>query len=136
MSVTVNRLEASSFVDHIRLQFENEPTRYDDFITIMKAYKKLRSVLLSSLLCCCLLSSAACRISDLEVVVRICELFVGYPTLVKEFNAFLPNGYRLEPSDLIGGDEAYITLNTPDGVTVYPRDYPMNRSGIGALNSH
>lgn len=61
---------------------------------------------------------------------------MGYPTLVKEFNAFLPNGYRLEPSDLTGGDEAYITLNTPDGVTVYPRDYPRNRLGAGALNSH
>jgi len=114
--MSLNRIEALSFVDHIRLQFENEPTRYDDFITTMKAYKKL-------------------RINDLETVIRICELFVGYPTLIKEFNTFLPNGYRLQPSDPTEGDEAYITLNTPDGVTVYPRDYPR-RSGGGALNSH
>jgi len=131
--MSVNRLEALSFVDHIRLQFENEPTRYDDFITIMKAYKKLRSVLLSNLFFCSLPSH---RINDLEAVIRICELFLEHPTLVKEFNAFLPNGYRLEPSDRMEGDEAYITLSTPDGVTVYPRDYPRSRSGSGALNSH
>lgn len=66
------------------------------------------------------------------MVVKICELLVGYPSLVKEFNAFLPRGYFLEPSE---EGEAYITLNTPEGVTVYPRDYTRTQLDSGASRS-
>ena len=64
------------------------------------------------------------RIGNNEVVVRVCEVLNGYPSLVKEFNSFLPQGYILEPSSPTKGHEAFITLNTPEGVTVFPRDYP------------
>jgi len=101
---------ADSFVDNIELQFEGDPSRYKEFISIMKAYKKS-------------------RLSDNDVVIRICELLVGYPSLVKEFNAFLPNGYFLVPSE---EEEAYITLKTPEGETVYPGDYSGKQLGLTA----
>lgn len=70
-----------------------------------------------------LLNNLFTRLSDSDVVIRICELLVGYPSLVKEFNAFLPNGYSLVPSDMPEEGDPYITLKTPEGETVYPRDY-------------
>ncbi|KAF9521900.1 paired amphipathic helix [Crepidotus variabilis] len=110
MASKTNTAVAVNFLDNIKLQCENDPSKYSDFLSIMKAYKKR-------------------RISNDEVVLRICELFNGYPSLIREFNSFLPPGYVLEPSSAREESEPYITLNTPEGVTVYPRDYAVRRMG-------
>ena len=68
-------------------------------------------------------------------MIRICELFVGYPSLVNEFNAFLPNGYFLVPSAIREEGDPYITLKTPEGETVYPRDYTRKPLASGTSSS-
>ena len=51
MTTTMNKVgaakevNADNFVDHIELQFNGDPSRYKEFISIMKAYKKSRYVL-------------------------------------------------------------------------------------------
>ena len=133
MSSRLNKVDAVNFVDNIKLQFEGDPSRYNEFITIMKAYKKSRYFLFSPIFFTT--HSILYRIDDSEVVTMICELLVGYPTLVKEFNAFLPAGYFLEPSDREEG-EAYITVNRPEGpVTVYPQDKTRTQLVSGPTSS-
>jgi hypothetical protein len=122
MSSKLNKTGALSFLDHIKSQFEDEPSRYQDFLNLMKDYKLSRFVVLF-FWGIDIRSNFRSRIDNNEVVLQICELFNGYPSLVKEFNAFLPHGYTLEPSGLEESDEAYIRLNTPEGVSIYPRDY-------------
>ena len=66
-----------------------------------------------------------CSIGPGDVVLQIAALFNGYPKLAKEFNVFLPQGYNLQPFG--EGKASYMILNTPDGTTVYPRDYVRQR---------
>ncbi|CAA7260566.1 unnamed protein product [Cyclocybe aegerita] len=95
--------EAVSFLDEIKLQFQRDPGKYDRFLDIMRDFR-------------------GNVISTHEVLVRISALFNGYPELVRGFNQFLPAGYKLEPSTDSSGRSA-VLLNTPQGVTMYPRDY-------------
>jgi hypothetical protein len=134
----MGQVNANSFLDIVEHEFKhpNDPSRflrYNEFISIMKAYKTSRYVLTyfmdDSLI------AFFTRLSNSEVVIKICELLVGYPSLVKKFNAFLPNGYFLVPSDMREEGEPYITLKTPEGDTVYPRDYARKQLGSGSLCS-
>lgn len=44
MSSKLNKTGALSFLDHIKSQFEDEPSRYQDFLNLMKDYKLSRFV--------------------------------------------------------------------------------------------
>ncbi|KAF9525752.1 paired amphipathic helix [Crepidotus variabilis] len=103
----LNRDEAVSFVDNVRYSFEQDPGKYDRFLDIMKDLK-------------------ANVIDPGDVIVQIAALFNGHPSLAREFNAFLPPGYRLHPTG--EGPSSCIILYTPEGNTVYPRDYARRGS--------
>jgi len=100
------RTEAVSFVDNVKSQFEHDPRKYQRFLDIMKDLK-------------------GNVIGPGDVVLQIAALLNGYPDLAKEFNSFLPKGYRLQP--FMEGKTSYMILNTPEGTTVYPRDYVRQR---------
>lgn len=42
MSTRSNPADALNFLDNIQLQFQQDPSKYSDFLSIMKAYKKRR----------------------------------------------------------------------------------------------
>lgn len=115
------KTEAISFVDNVKSQFVNDPQKYHKFLDIMKRLKG--NVCVLTFLDFILLTDhvAFCRIDPGDVVLQIAALFNGYPDLTREFNAFLPPGYRLQPRG--EGVSSCIILSTPEGTTVYPRDY-------------
>ncbi|KAJ3479912.1 hypothetical protein NLI96_g8724 [Meripilus lineatus] len=91
--------DALRFLDDIKLQFRDRPYVYTSFLDLMKDFKSL-------------------RIDTPSVLERVARLFHGYPHLLEQFNAFLPDGYRIEYT--VDPNKVYIvTLVTPYG-TVSP----------------
>lgn len=69
---------AMDFLYKVRVQYSNNPTVYNQFLEIMKDFK-----------------SGA--IDTPEVITRVKSLFRGNDYLIREFNAFLPPGFKIEP---------------------------------------
>ena len=69
--------DALSYLDKVKLQFQDQPQVYNDFLDIMKEFKSQ-------------------SIDTPGVIQRVSNLFRGHPELIVGFNTFLPPGYKIE----------------------------------------
>ncbi|KAG7097684.1 hypothetical protein E1B28_005009 [Marasmius oreades] len=91
----LNVTDALSYLDHVKVQFHDQPDVYNHFLDIMKEFKSQ-------------------QIDTPGVIKRVSHLFQGHPVLIQGFNTFLPAGYRIECSV----DARQITVTTPRGTTM------------------
>jgi len=68
--------DAKSYMGKVKRAFENEPEKYDNFVSIMRDFKSN-------------------KIDTTEVTSRISVLFREHRTLLNEFNRFLPTDSRI-----------------------------------------
>lgn len=96
----LNVRDALSYLDQVKLRFQDSPEVYNHFLDTMKDFKSQ-------------------SIDTPGVIDRVSSLFRGHPALIQGFNTFLPPGYRIECSDLSGTNPTggTITVTTPMGVT-------------------
>ncbi|PBL00703.1 PAH2 domain-containing protein [Armillaria gallica] len=120
----LNVTDALSYLDAVRVQFQDKPEVYIRVFDILKDYKN--------------------QVIDTPgVIQRVSQLFHGNPTLIGGFNTLLPVGYRINVSaDPL--DPNTITVTTPQGTTTQstnnfgiariqpPRDIP----GFGPNLAH
>ncbi|KAF8625181.1 hypothetical protein AX15_005490 [Amanita polypyramis BW_CC] len=90
----LNVTDALSYLDAVKVQFQDKPEVYNHFLDIMKDFKS--------------------QVIDTPgVIQRVSRLFHGNPSLIQGFNTFLPVGYRIDiSSDL---EPNTITVTTPLG---------------------
>lgn len=108
--------DALSYLDQVKVQFNEHPDVYNRFLDIMKDFK-----------------SGA--IDTPGVIGRVSQLFAGNPDLIQGFNTFLPPGYRIECG--ADNDPNTIRVTTPMGTTVssMPQPRPISRQGEAHDNS-
>ncbi|KAJ3417477.1 Transcriptional regulatory protein sin3 [Chytridiales sp. JEL 0842] len=75
----LNVKDALSYLDQVKLQFQDQPDVYNQFLDIMKDFKSQ-------------------SIDTPGVIERVSTLFRGHPALIMGFNTFLPPGYKIEVS--------------------------------------
>ncbi|KAH7914733.1 hypothetical protein BJ138DRAFT_1170371 [Hygrophoropsis aurantiaca] len=93
----LNVTDALSYLDAVKVQFQDKPDVYNHFLDIMKDFKS--------------------EVIDTPgVIERVSMLFHGNPYLIQGFNTFLPPGYRIEMS-ADPRDPNVITVTTPMGTT-------------------
>ncbi|KAJ6611497.1 hypothetical protein B0H10DRAFT_2224012 [Mycena sp. CBHHK59/15] len=93
----LNVTDALSYLDAVKIQFQDKPEVYNRFLDIMKDFKSQ-------------------AIDTPGVIQRVSRLFHGNPYLIQGFNTFLPLGYRIDISDN-PADPNTITVTTPMGTT-------------------
>ncbi|KAJ7292716.1 histone deacetylase complex, SIN3 component [Mycena rebaudengoi] len=97
MNRPLNVTDALSYLDAVKIQFQDKPEVYNRFLDIMKDFKS--------------------QVIDTPgVIQRVSRLFHGNPYLIQGFNTFLPMGYRIDISDN-PLDPNTITVTTPMGTT-------------------
>ncbi|KAK9360348.1 hypothetical protein V1504DRAFT_423614 [Lipomyces starkeyi] len=96
----LNVKDALSYLDQVKVQFQNQPDVYNRFLDIMKDFKSQ-------------------SIDTPGVIDRVSTLFSGHPNLIQGFNTFLPPGYRIECSS-DPSDPNPIRVTTPMGTTTRP----------------
>ncbi|ODV95612.1 hypothetical protein PACTADRAFT_50307 [Pachysolen tannophilus NRRL Y-2460] len=96
----LNVKDALSYLDQVKVQFQNQPDVYNHFLDVMKDFKSQ-------------------TIDTPGVIDRVSSLFRGHPNLIQGFNTFLPPGYRIECS-LDPSDPNPIRVTTPMGTTTRP----------------
>lgn len=74
----LNVQDAFSYLDKVKEQFKDSPQIYNQFLDIMNDFKYH-------------------NISTIDVIQRVSSLFKDHPSLIIEFNAFLPPGFFIEP---------------------------------------
>ncbi|KAI0938381.1 hypothetical protein AcW1_010256 [Taiwanofungus camphoratus] len=93
----LNVTDALSYLDSVKMQFQEKPDVYNRFLDIMKDFKSQ-------------------LIDTPGVIERVSHLFHGHPSLIQGFNTFLPAGYRIDcTTDALNPD--FITVTTPSGTT-------------------
>ena len=90
----LNVKDALSYLDQVKIQFNDEPDVYNRFLDIMKDFKSQ-------------------SIDTPGVIERVSALFRGNPMLISGFNTFLPPGYRIECST--NPHDPTIRVTTPLG---------------------
>lgn len=109
----LNVTDALSYLDAVKMQFQDKPEVYNQFLDIMKDFKS--------------------QVIDTPgVIQRVSMLFNGNPYLIQGFNTFLPLGYRIDISvDPL--DPNAITVTTPLGTTIQNTNStsPIPRTGLG-----
>ncbi|KAF8982848.1 Transcriptional regulatory protein sin3 [Entomortierella lignicola] len=101
----LNVRDALSYLDQVKVQFQDQPDVYNRFLDIMKDFKSQ-------------------NIDTPGVIERVSTLFKGHPTLISGFNTFLPPGYRIEC--LSSANEAnMIRVTTPSGHTTTQMGGPI-----------
>ncbi|OCH87472.1 hypothetical protein OBBRIDRAFT_814100 [Obba rivulosa] len=91
----LNVTDALSYLDAVKMQFQDKPDVYNHFLDIMKDFKS--------------------QVIDTPgVIERVSMLFHGNPYLIQGFNTFLPPGYRIELSTDPRNLDT-ITVTTPLG---------------------
>ncbi|CCL98092.1 uncharacterized protein FIBRA_00086 [Fibroporia radiculosa] len=91
----LNVTDALSYLDAVKMQFQDKPDVYNHFLDIMKDFKS--------------------QVIDTPgVIERVSMLFHGNPYLIQGFNTFLPPGYRIELSTDPRSLDT-ITVTTPMG---------------------
>ena len=123
----LNVTDALSYLDAVKVQFQDQPDVYNQFLDIMKDFKSQLYVWpftsRSSHAHLCY------RIDTPGVIRRVSHLFSGHPALIQGFNTFLPFGYRIECS-MDPQQSAIITVTTPSGTTIQStRDEPTGLTG-------
>ncbi|MCJ1377531.1 Transcriptional regulatory protein sin3 [Xylographa soralifera] len=89
--------DALSYLDQVKVRFQDHPDVYNKFLDIMKDFKSQ-------------------AIDTPGVIERVSTLFNGHPELIQGFNTFLPPGYRIECGT--NDDPNSIRVTTPMGTTV------------------
>ncbi|XBW34724.1 hypothetical protein QEN19_000291 [Hanseniaspora menglaensis] len=89
----LNVKDALSYLEEVKIQFYNRPAVYNSFLDIMKEFK-------------------AQTIDTPGVIERVSTLFTEYPLLIQGFNTFLPQGYKIEYSN-VPGDPFPVKVVTP-----------------------
>ncbi|KAG7882014.1 hypothetical protein KL935_001171 [Ogataea polymorpha] len=92
----LNVKDALSYLDQVKIQFQNQTDVYNNFLDIMKDFKSQ-------------------NIDTPGVIERVSTLFRGHPKLIDGFNTFLPQGFAIECSS---ADPNTIIVTTPMGKTV------------------
>eukprot|EP00127_Corallochytrium_limacisporum_P001852 Clim_evm7s88 gene=Clim_evmTU7s88 len=75
--------DALGYLDRVKMQFENQPHVYNQFLDTMKEFKSQ-------------------AIDTPGVIRRVSTLFEGHPELITGFNTFLPPGFQIDPSTVPG----------------------------------
>ncbi|EMD41871.1 hypothetical protein CERSUDRAFT_42152 [Gelatoporia subvermispora B] len=102
----LNVTDALSYLDAVKVQFQDKPDVYNHFLDIMKDFKS--------------------QVIDTPgVIERVSMLFHGNPYLIQGFNTFLPPGYRIELSTDPRNVDT-ITVTTPMGTMT------QSTTGFGA----
>ena len=142
----LNVTDALSYLDAVKMQFQDQPDVYNHFLDIMKDFKSqmyVRLFIFASGIpsffsrfqfpfCFPLKTDIqvhVCRIDTPGVIQRVSQLFNGHPSLIQGFNTFLPIGYRIECST-DAHDAHLITVTTPTGTTMQTTN---NGPGHGLL---
>ena len=86
--------DALSYLDQVKVRFNDQPDVYNRFLDIMKDFKSQ-------------------AIDTPGVIERVSNLFNGHPALIQGFNTFLPPGYRIECGTDDNPDAIRVT--TPSG---------------------
>ncbi|RDB29628.1 Paired amphipathic helix protein pst1 [Hypsizygus marmoreus] len=104
----LNVTDALSYLDAVKVQFQDKPEVYNRFLDIMKDFKS--------------------QVIDTPgVIQRVSRLFHGNPYLIQGFNTFLPMGYRIDISaDPL--DPNTITVTTPLGTTTQSTNIPRSHA--------
>ncbi|TFK41677.1 histone deacetylase complex, SIN3 component [Crucibulum laeve] len=106
----LNVTDALSYLDAVKVQFQDQPDVYNHFLDIMKEFKNE-------------------LIDTPGVIKRVSHLFNGHPALIQGFNTFLPVGYRIECST-DAHDANYITVTTPSGTMIQTTNNGPGRGPI------
>ncbi|KAG0032703.1 Transcriptional regulatory protein sin3 [Podila clonocystis] len=101
----LNVRDALSYLDQVKVQFQDHPDVYNRFLDIMKDFKSQ-------------------NIDTPGVIERVSTLFKGHPTLISGFNTFLPPGYRIECFSN-ANDANMIRVTTPSGHTTTQMGGPI-----------
>ncbi|KAF9237770.1 hypothetical protein BU15DRAFT_88601 [Melanogaster broomeanus] len=94
----LNVTDALSYLDAVKVQFQDQPDVYNHFLDIMKDFKSQ-------------------LIDTPGVIRRVSHLFSGHLGLIQGFNTFLPAGYRIECST-DPQQSTMITVTTPSGTVL------------------
>ncbi|KAG0224512.1 Transcriptional regulatory protein sin3 [Actinomortierella wolfii] len=101
----LNVKDALSYLDQVKVQFQEHPDVYNRFLDIMKDFKSQ-------------------NIDTPGVIERVSTLFTGHPSLISGFNTFLPPGYRIECSTN-PNEVNMIRVTTPSGHTTTQMGAPI-----------
>ena len=82
--------DALAYLEHVKMTFASEPKVYNDFLDIMKNFKKR-------------------TLDTAGLIRRVSQLFRGHDELVLQFNTFLPKGQTITESDLRDPDHPAYT---------------------------
>ncbi|KAG8706173.1 Transcriptional regulatory protein sin3 [Ceratobasidium sp. 395] len=89
--------DALSYLDMVKVKFQDKPDVYNHFLDIMKDFK--------------------CQAIDTPGVIdRVSGLFNGHTASIQAFNTFLPHGYRIDCT-VDQHDHNLITVTTPSRTT-------------------
>lgn len=108
----LNVTDALGYLDAVKLEFQDNPEVYNNFLDIMKDFKSQKCVLqpYHRVIVLILVGS----IDTPGVINRVSRLFQGNAILIEGFNTFLPAGYRIEVNDPRNPNN--ITVLTPLGI--------------------
>lgn len=91
----LNVKDALSYLEMVKVKFQDKPEVYNHFLDIMKDFKSQ-------------------AIDTPGVIDRVSGLFNGHTVLIQGFNTFLPQGYRIDCT-VDQHDHNLITVTTPSG---------------------
>ncbi|KAJ3180454.1 Transcriptional regulatory protein sin3 [Geranomyces variabilis] len=91
----LNVKDALSYLDQVKIRFNDQPEVYNRFLDIMKDFKSQ-------------------ALDTPGVIRRVSNLFREHPELISGFNTFLPPGYKIEPG--INGE---VKVTTPRDAPPY-----------------
>ena len=103
--------DALTYLDQVKVQFQDQPDVYNRFLDIMKDFKSQ-------------------AIDTPGVIQRVSSLFNGHPRLIQGFNTFLPPGYRIEAG--YDDNPHSIRVTTPSGtINMESMQIAVNGAGVG-----
>ncbi|KAJ1973883.1 hypothetical protein H4R35_003884 [Dimargaris xerosporica] len=109
----LNVRDALSYLDQVKMQFQDRPEVYNQFLDIMKEFKSH-------------------DIETPDVIRRVSDLFRGHPALIQGFNTFLPPGYHID-SNGVQMDSNYARVATPSNPVATSRDNAAPHSSAHSL---
>ncbi|KAI8847374.1 hypothetical protein BC829DRAFT_396749, partial [Chytridium lagenaria] len=110
----LNVKDALTYLDQVKIQFQDFPHVYNQFLDIMKDFK-------------------AQTIDTPGVIDRVSTLFRGYPNLINGFNTFLPPGYRLEAP---ANPKDPVRVTTPQSSSGAHGEHSTTYTTSGSAASH
>ncbi|PLW57131.1 hypothetical protein PCANC_01945 [Puccinia coronata f. sp. avenae] len=119
---TLNVRDALSYLDQVKVRFQDQNDVYNQFLDVMKLFKTQ-------------------SIDTPGVIERVSTLFRGYPSLIQGFNTFLPPGFRIECTLVrrtgSNSEEAdLVTVYTPGEITHKTSLFPRDGSAATILSDH